>query len=119
MAGSRPQGSLVAPRNIRARPDLRSKPSSSCRILGAALSGPGTVTVAPGATLGGYGSITGTVINNGTVAVGNTLQDVNQDLAMLIELIPRICLLDEFPARVGAGLQWLVVLFHKKLWFSG
>lgn len=38
---------------------------------GAALSGGGAVTVASGATLGGYGSVTGSVQNNGTVAVAN------------------------------------------------
>ncbi|WP_414445242.1 autotransporter outer membrane beta-barrel domain-containing protein [Burkholderia sp. 22PA0106] len=38
---------------------------------GAALSGNGLVTVAPGATLGGYGSVTGNVTNTGTIAVAN------------------------------------------------
>ena len=38
---------------------------------GAALSGGGPITVAPGATLGGYGSVTGTVNNFGIVAAGN------------------------------------------------
>ena len=37
----------------------------------AALSGGGSISVAPGATLGGYGSVTGSVTNNGTVAAGN------------------------------------------------
>jgi outer membrane autotransporter protein len=39
----------------------------------AALSGGGLTTVASGATLGGFGSIAGSVINNGTFAVGNAL----------------------------------------------
>jgi outer membrane autotransporter protein len=38
---------------------------------GAALSGGGPVFVAPGATLGGYGSVAGTVVNDGTVTAGN------------------------------------------------
>jgi len=37
----------------------------------AALSGGGPITVASGATLGGFGSVTGAVTNNGTVAAGN------------------------------------------------
>jgi outer membrane autotransporter protein len=37
----------------------------------AALSGGGPITVASGATLGGYGSVTGSVTNSGTVAAGN------------------------------------------------
>jgi fibronectin-binding autotransporter adhesin len=37
----------------------------------AALSGGGPITVAGGATLGGYGSVTGNVLNGGTVAAGN------------------------------------------------
>ncbi|WP_236904291.1 autotransporter outer membrane beta-barrel domain-containing protein [Collimonas fungivorans] len=39
----------------------------------AALSGGGNTTVASGATLGGYGSVTGSVTNNGTIAVANAL----------------------------------------------
>ena len=39
----------------------------------AALSGGGAVTVDAGASLGGYGSVSGDVVNNGTVAVGNAL----------------------------------------------
>jgi outer membrane autotransporter protein len=39
----------------------------------AALSGGGPVSVASGATLGGYGSVTGAVANNGTIAVANAL----------------------------------------------
>lgn len=39
----------------------------------AALSGGGNVTIAPGATLGGYGSVTGTVFNSGTVAAASAL----------------------------------------------
>ncbi|CAE6724763.1 autotransporter domain-containing protein [Paraburkholderia haematera] len=39
----------------------------------AALSGGGATTVAAGATLGGYGSVTGAVTNNGTLAVANAL----------------------------------------------
>jgi fibronectin-binding autotransporter adhesin len=39
----------------------------------AALSGGGNVSVAAGATLGGYGSVTGSVINSGTVAAANAL----------------------------------------------
>lgn len=38
-----------------------------------ALSGGGPVAVAAGATLGGYGSVTGDVTNNGTIAVANAL----------------------------------------------
>jgi outer membrane autotransporter protein len=37
----------------------------------AALSGGGPVTVAGGATLGGYGSVAGSAVNRGTVAAGN------------------------------------------------
>jgi autotransporter-associated beta strand protein len=37
----------------------------------AALSGGGPVSVAPGATLGGFASVTGDVTNDGTVAAGN------------------------------------------------
>ncbi|MBK5122016.1 autotransporter domain-containing protein [Burkholderia sp. R-69980] len=40
---------------------------------GAALMGGGATTVAAGATLGGYGSVTGAVTNNGTLAVANAL----------------------------------------------
>ena len=40
---------------------------------GAALSGGGPITIASGATLGGYGSVTGAVTNNGTVAAANAL----------------------------------------------
>ena len=39
----------------------------------AAISGGGPVDVAAGATLGGYGSVTGTVTNSGTVAVANAV----------------------------------------------
>ena len=39
----------------------------------AALAGGGLVTVASGATLGGYGSVTGDVTNNGTISVANAL----------------------------------------------
>jgi type V secretory pathway adhesin AidA len=39
---------------------------------GAALAGT-NITVASGSTLGGYGSVTGAVANNGTVAVGNAV----------------------------------------------
>ena len=39
----------------------------------ASLSGGGAVSVASGATLGGFGSIAGSVINSGTVAIGNAL----------------------------------------------
>nr|WP_238531363.1 autotransporter outer membrane beta-barrel domain-containing protein [Collimonas fungivorans] len=39
----------------------------------AALSGGGNTTVASGATLGGYGSVTGSVTNNGTIAAANAL----------------------------------------------
>nr|WP_243712361.1 autotransporter outer membrane beta-barrel domain-containing protein [Burkholderia pyrrocinia] len=39
----------------------------------ATLSGGGPVTVASGAMLGGYGSITGNVTNNGTISVANAL----------------------------------------------
>ncbi|KWO47840.1 autotransporter outer membrane beta-barrel domain-containing protein [Burkholderia sp. MSMB1459WGS] len=39
----------------------------------AALGGGGPVTVAAGATLGGYGSVTGNVTNNGTISVANAL----------------------------------------------
>jgi len=39
----------------------------------AALSGGGPVAVASGATLGGYGSVTGNVTNNGTIAAANAL----------------------------------------------
>ncbi len=37
----------------------------------AALSGGGPITVAHGATLGGYGSITGSVVNDGVIAAGS------------------------------------------------
>jgi outer membrane autotransporter protein len=40
---------------------------------GAALSGGGNTNVAPGATLGGYGSVFGKVTNNGTIAVADGL----------------------------------------------
>ena len=40
---------------------------------GAALSGGGPVSVAAGATLGGYGGVTGDVTNAGTIAVANAL----------------------------------------------
>jgi len=40
---------------------------------GAALSGGGPILVFPGATLGGFGSITGSTVNQGTIAVGNAL----------------------------------------------
>ena len=39
----------------------------------AALSGGGAVAVASGATLGGYGSVTGNVANNGTIAAANAV----------------------------------------------
>ncbi|WP_407152103.1 autotransporter outer membrane beta-barrel domain-containing protein [Bradyrhizobium sp. ORS 86] len=39
----------------------------------ASLSGSGAVMVASGATLGGFGSIAGSVTNNGTFAIGNAL----------------------------------------------
>jgi len=39
----------------------------------AALSGGGAVAVSSGATFGGYGSVTGIITNNGTIAVGNAL----------------------------------------------
>ena len=39
----------------------------------AALAGGGSTTVAAGATLGGYGGVTGAVTNNGTLAVANAL----------------------------------------------
>jgi outer membrane autotransporter protein len=37
----------------------------------AALSGGGPISVGPGGTLGGYGSVTGNVTNSGTIAAGN------------------------------------------------
>ncbi len=37
----------------------------------AALSGGGPITVAQGGTLGGYGSVTGSVVNDGVIAAGN------------------------------------------------
>ena len=37
----------------------------------ASLSGGGPIVVSPGATLGGFGAVTGPVLNNGTVAAGN------------------------------------------------
>ncbi|WP_323122016.1 autotransporter family protein [Burkholderia alba] len=40
---------------------------------GASLSGGGPVTVNAGGTLGGYGSVTGNVTNNGTIGVANAL----------------------------------------------
>jgi autotransporter-associated beta strand protein len=40
---------------------------------GAALSGGGPIQIAPGGTLGGYGSVNGPVTNAGTIGVGNTL----------------------------------------------
>jgi outer membrane autotransporter protein len=40
---------------------------------GAALGGGGATTIASGATLGGYGSVTGDVTNNGTLSVANAL----------------------------------------------
>jgi outer membrane autotransporter protein len=40
---------------------------------GAALSGGGGVMVMPGATLGGYGSVSGAVTNDGTTAAGNAV----------------------------------------------
>ncbi|AMM16840.1 hypothetical protein AX768_22585 [Burkholderia sp. PAMC 28687] len=40
---------------------------------GAALSGDGSVNVASAGTLGGYGSVTGNVTNNGTIAVADAL----------------------------------------------
>jgi len=45
----------------------------------AALSGGGPVTVASGATLGGYGSVTGNVTNSGTLAVANALASLSGD----------------------------------------
>nr|WP_188130358.1 autotransporter-associated beta strand repeat-containing protein [Mesorhizobium albiziae] len=39
----------------------------------AAISGGGPVDIAAGATLGGYGSVTGTVTNSGTIAVANAV----------------------------------------------
>ncbi|MFM0736218.1 autotransporter outer membrane beta-barrel domain-containing protein [Paraburkholderia xenovorans] len=39
----------------------------------AALAGGGATTVAPGAAFGGYGSVSGAVTNNGTLAVANAL----------------------------------------------
>ncbi len=39
----------------------------------AALAGSGNISVAAGATLGGYGSVSGAVTNNGTLAVANAL----------------------------------------------
>lgn len=41
--------------------------------MNAALAGGGPTAVASGATLGGYGSVTGNVTNNGTLAVANAL----------------------------------------------
>ncbi len=40
---------------------------------GASLSGGGPISVSSGATLGGYGSVTGAVTNSGTLAAANTL----------------------------------------------
>jgi autotransporter-associated beta strand protein len=40
---------------------------------GAALSGGGPIQVSPGGLLGGYGSVTGNVTNEGTIAVANAL----------------------------------------------
>ncbi|MCA8424444.1 autotransporter outer membrane beta-barrel domain-containing protein [Burkholderia seminalis] len=42
----------------------------------AALGGGGPVTVASGATLGGYGSVTGNVTNSGTLSVANALSSL-------------------------------------------
>jgi outer membrane autotransporter protein len=42
----------------------------------AALSGGGAVTVATGATLGGYGSVKGDVANSGTIAVANAMSNL-------------------------------------------
>lgn len=43
----------------------------------AALSGGGAVSVASGATLGGYGSVTGNVMNNGTIAAANAVKTLS------------------------------------------
>jgi autotransporter-associated beta strand protein len=45
----------------------------------AALSGGGPITVGAGGTLGGYGSVTGTVTNDGTVAAGNATPGFGSD----------------------------------------
>ena len=42
----------------------------------AALGGGGPVTVASGAVLGGYGSVTGNVLNNGTISAANAVQNL-------------------------------------------
>jgi outer membrane autotransporter protein len=47
----------------------------------AALSGGGQVGVAAGATLGGYGSVTGDVTNSGTIAVANALTSLTSGAA--------------------------------------
>jgi outer membrane autotransporter protein len=55
----------------------RTRVSAGALVVGdlahpsAALSGGGPITVAHGATLGGYGSVTGSVFNNGVIAAGN------------------------------------------------
>jgi len=49
---------------------------------GAALSGGGTVVVNAGATLGGYGSVTGDVVNNGTLKVADAIADAATDTAL-------------------------------------
>lgn len=39
----------------------------------------GNVTISPGATLGGYGSVSGTVVNNGTIAVADAVSAFSGD----------------------------------------
>lgn len=46
----------------------------------AGLRGGGPLTIAPGATLGGYGSVTGNVTNNGTISVANALPSLASGL---------------------------------------
>ena len=45
--------------------------SAILRIRSAALSGGGPISVRPGGTLGGYGSVTGPTVNNGVIAAGS------------------------------------------------
>jgi hypothetical protein len=71
MAVRRHDRATQARRNLRMAPTFR--PCCCCAAAFHIVNGAGLTTVSAGATLGGYGTVSGSVNNSGAIAVANTL----------------------------------------------
>ena len=84
----------------------RTRVSAGALVVGdsahpsAALSGGGPITVAHGATLGGYGSVIGSVFNNGVIAAGNATPGFDTSPTGTFTIIGN--LLNQGLAKVGS-----------------